>query len=126
MVCYNKENISDIEMPTEEEELRNYHSYKRGKYTIVVKASSTMKGQRIEGCSIVFTGRGPYTRSKLMDMAKKCGAYISSGSLTKETDILVVGEKPGYKLEKAKLYGTNIMSMNEFLSEVDSIVGERH
>lgn len=126
MVCYDSEYISEIEMPTEEEELMNYHSYKRGKYTIVVKASSRMKEQRIEGCSIVFTGRGPYTRSKLIDMVKKCGAYISSGSLTKETDILVVGEKPGYKLEKAKLYGTNIMSMNEFLSEVDLIMEKRH
>jgi len=37
--------------------------------------------------------------------------------VTKKTNILVVGENPGSKLDKAQNYGITIMSEEEFFDE---------
>ena len=37
-----------------------------------------------------------------------------SSSVTKSTDYLVVGKKPGSKLAKAKLLGTEVLDQNQF------------
>lgn len=73
------------------------------------------------GKNIVFTGKGEYTRDKLMELAKKCGADISSNNITKKTNLLVVGDKPGSKLEKAKELGIEIMDMSDFYDMVEGI-----
>lgn len=53
------------------------------------------------GRNIVFTGKGPYVRNDLIQLAKKCGADVTSNSITKKTNLLVVGEGAGSKLQKA-------------------------
>lgn len=73
------------------------------------------------GKNIVFTGKGPYTRNQLMELAKKCGADITSNNITKKTNLLVVGEDAGSKLEKAQALGIEIMSMDDFYHMINGI-----
>ncbi|MTK22558.1 hypothetical protein GMA92_14165 [Turicibacter sanguinis] len=73
------------------------------------------------GKNIVFTGKGPYKRDDLMQLAKKCGAEISSNSITKKTNLLIVGEKAGSKLQKAKELGIEIMDMDDFFEMTTGI-----
>lgn len=73
------------------------------------------------GRNIVFTGKGPYTRNELMELAKKCGADITSNNITKKTNLLVVGEDAGSKLQKAQDLGIEIISMDDFYHMVEGI-----
>lgn len=73
------------------------------------------------GRNIVFTGKGPYKRNELMQLAKKCGADISSNSITKKTNLLVVGDGAGSKLRKATDLGIEIMDMSDFFEMTSGI-----
>ena len=77
--------------------------------TLDFKAASEV----LEGKNIVFTGRGFLVRSELMRLARQAGANVES-IVTKKCDILIVGEKPGSKLRKAKILGCEIITTNDF------------
>jgi len=69
----------------------------------------------LKGQSFVVTGTlSQYTRPDAEARIKSLGGATSS-SVTKKTDVLVVGEGPGSKLEKAQRYGTTIMEDAEFM-----------
>lgn len=71
---------------------------------------------------IVFTGKGPYKRDYLSILAIQHGAKILK-SVNKSTDILVVGEDAGSKLQKARDLGIEILSIDDFMdltSDVDT------
>ena len=116
---YCMDDMEELKLPTAEEEQEEYASFKRGRYTIVVRKTSSDEIYSIKGKNIVFTGRGPYSRGTLMKMAREHGAFAVSNSISKYTDVLVVGEKPGSKLIKAKMNSIKIISMEEFLSQID-------
>lgn len=63
---------------------------------------------------MVFTGKGPYKRDYLSILAIQHGAKILK-SVNKSTDILVVGEDAGSKLQKAKDLGIEILSIDDFM-----------
>jgi NAD-dependent DNA ligase len=65
------------------------------------------------GKNVVFTGRGFTVRGELSLLASKAGAFIER-TVTRKTDILVVGEKPGSKLSRAKMLGCDIISIDDF------------
>ena len=65
------------------------------------------------GKNIVFTGRGFLVRGELMRLARQAGANVDS-LVTKKCDILIVGEKPGSKLRKAKVLGCDIITISDF------------
>lgn len=65
------------------------------------------------GKNIVFTGRGFLVRGELMRLARQAGASVDS-LVTKKCDILIVGEKPGSKLRKAKVLGCDIITISDF------------
>ena len=65
------------------------------------------------GKNIVFTGRGFLVRGELMRLARQAGANVDS-VVTKKCDLLIVGEKPGSKLRKAKVLGCEIITTNDF------------
>lgn len=65
------------------------------------------------GKNIVFTGRGFLVRGELMRLARQVGANVDS-LVTKKCDILIVGEKPGSKLRKAKVLGCDIITISDF------------
>lgn len=65
------------------------------------------------GKNIVFTGRGFLARGELMRLARQAGANVDS-VVTKKCDILIVGEKTGSKLRKAKVLGCEIITISDF------------
>lgn len=67
----------------------------------------------LEGKNVVFTGRGFLVRGELMRLARQVGANVDS-IVTKKCDILIVGEKPGSKLRKAKVLGCEIITTSDF------------
>ena len=67
----------------------------------------------LRGKNIVFTGRGFLVRGELMRLARQAGADVDS-VVTKKCDILIVGEKPGSKLRKAKILGCDIITISDF------------
>ena len=65
------------------------------------------------GKNVVFTGRGFLVRGELMRLARQAGANVDT-VVTKKCDLLIVGEKPGSKLRKAKVLGCEIITTNDF------------
>lgn len=69
--------------------------------------------EMLGGKNVVFTGRGFAVRGELSLLASKAGAFIER-TVTRKTDILVVGEKPGSKLSRAKMLGCEIITTDDF------------
>lgn len=69
---------------------------------------------------IVFTGSMPEPRSYYKKLAEDNG-YIFKDSITKETSILVVAEEghKSTKVTKAEKNGCRIITLNEFLKEIE-------
>ena len=69
----------------------------------------------IKQLSIVITGSfDEYKRSDLSDIFEANG-YKISNTLSKKTNILICGEKPGTKLKKAQSYGIKIIYKDELV-----------
>ena len=54
-----------------------------------------------------------YSRDEAAEIIKQRGGRVS-GSVSKKTDFVLVGEDPGSKLDKAKELGVLILSEEEF------------
>lgn len=67
---------------------------------------------KLEGLKIVITGTLPLERSAAAEILKSHGAKVS-GSVSKNTDLLVAGEKAGSKLTKAQELGIEVNSWDE-------------
>jgi DNA ligase (NAD+) len=69
----------------------------------------------LSGKTLLFTGSlTTLTRGKAEEKARAAGGKIV-GSVSKSLDILVVGEKPGSKLKKARELGVSVISEEDFL-----------
>ncbi|MBI3306363.1 MAG: NAD-dependent DNA ligase LigA [Candidatus Omnitrophica bacterium] len=67
------------------------------------------------GKSFVITGTlEKFERSKAEAVIRGLGGH-PSGSVSKKTDYLIVGESPGSKLDKAKEFGIKILEEKDFL-----------
>ena len=74
----------------------------------------------ISGLKIVFTGSMKMgNRDDMKKQARSLGADVQS-SVSKKTDLLVVGEKAGSKLEKAKSLGVRVLSEGSYLDLLGS------
>ena len=68
-----------------------------------------IKNPNISKKQFVITGvMSDFTRDQLINLIENCGGIIKN-ALSKKIDYLVVGEKPGSKLDKAKQIGTKII-----------------
>ncbi len=68
----------------------------------------------LKGKKFVFTGGlQSLSRPDASDVVKQKGGIVSS-SVSKDTDYVIVGEKPGSKFEKAKKLGLTILDEEEF------------
>lgn len=68
--------------------------------------------------TFVITGTFPsYTRSEIEEIINKAGGRVS-GSISRRTSYLIVGDEPGSKLDKAKEYGMSIISAEELLDMI--------
>lgn len=70
------------------------------------------------GCTIVATGKlANFTREGINNKIISLGA-TAGGSVTRKTNYLICGEKPGSKLAKAKELGVIILTEQEFLDMI--------
>ncbi len=67
---------------------------------------------------VCFTGKSKYTRVNMQKLAIKHGAMISN-NITNKTTLLVMGERPGSKLDRAYQREIPIIMDDEFLQIVD-------
>lgn len=73
---------------------------------------------RLSGKSFVLTGAlTGVTRDEAVDLLARLGARVT-GSVSRKTDYVVVGERPGEKLEAARRLGVPTLSVREFLAMV--------
>lgn len=69
--------------------------------------------------NLVFTGTlNSLSRDEAKYLAKKSGAKILS-SISKNADYLIIGDKAGSKVQKAKLFDIKIINEKEFLTKVN-------
>lgn len=68
----------------------------------------------IQGKTIVFTGKISKPRHEFQRMVEQHGG-IAGSDVSKGTDYLVVGEKPGSKLFRAGMLGIQTLSEEEFM-----------
>jgi len=68
----------------------------------------------IQGKVVVFTGKISKPRHEFQRLVEEHGG-IAGGDVTKSTDYLVVGEKPGSKLVRATMLGVQTISEDVFL-----------
>ena len=87
------------------------------------------------GIDIIYDQHGPeknqvavitgtfdnYTRTELSELLESKG-YITSNSITKKTQLLVCGDKPGSKLTKAETLGIKIM----YESDLTKLLSRSH
>jgi len=74
----------------------------------------------LNGKTFLFTGKLTNPRNYYKDFVHNKGGKVLSG-VSKKLDYLVVGEKPGSKLKKAKDLGINIITENEFYQIIKEI-----
>ena len=68
---------------------------------------------QLSGKTIVITGEfSDMTRNEFKEKLESMGAKVT-GSISKKTDFLIVGDSPGSKLAKAQELGVKIMSEEE-------------
>uniref|UniRef100_A0A832A788 DNA ligase n=1 Tax=Desulfacinum infernum TaxID=35837 RepID=A0A832A788_9BACT len=71
-----------------------------------------------KGKTVVLTGTlSSMTREEATERLRQAGARVSS-SVSAKTDVLVVGEKPGSKLQKARALGVAVMDEEAFLKHL--------
>lgn len=76
----------------------------------------------VQGKTIVFTGKISRPRHEFEELVVQNGGIFGT-SVTKNTDYLVVGEKPGSKLAVAALLGTKTISEQEFMNLLTESTG---
>jgi len=73
----------------------------------------------LSGKNCVITGTlGKYSRPEVTRLIKSLGGSVGS-AVSRNTDALIAGEKPGSKLKKAKSLGVRILSEKDFLRIVE-------
>lgn len=84
-----------------------------------VEKTANVEGQSVvfQDKRIVFTGASPFPRVLMKEIAKKCGAIVT-GSVSSKTDLLICGEQPGSKLDKAKELGVEVQTDIWFIDAV--------
>lgn len=68
----------------------------------------------IEGKVVAFAGKLSFSRPRMKAYARDLGVRVA-GSVTENTDILVIGEDAGLKLERAQEQGTIILTEAQWL-----------
>jgi DNA ligase (NAD+) len=77
------------------------------------------QGSPFSGKTVVLTGTlKAMTRSEAKERIESLGGKVTS-SVSASTDIVVAGEEPGSKYEKARAFGIRILDEKDFLSFLD-------
>jgi len=82
---------------------------------------ATPESDALAGQTIVVTGAlGRFTREEIKEVIRKHGGK-AAGSVSRNTDLVVAGDNPGSKLDRARDLNVRVVSEDEFLE----IIGER-
>lgn len=80
----------------------------------IVEQNHTTKKQILEGKTFVLTGTLSKPRKDFEELIESYGGKCS-GSVSKKTDYVLMGEDAGSKLDKAKKLGVQVISEKQFL-----------
>lgn len=90
-----------------------------------VPPAKTGGGGVLSGRTFLFTGSlVELSRKEATELVKGHGGKLLSG-VSKNLDVLVVGEKPGSKLKKAEALGIEVLTEEQFLALVRGASGDR-
>lgn len=70
--------------------------------------------------NVCVTGKLNSGSRSFVESKIKSGGGKTSSTVTSKTTLLVVGEDPGSKLQKARLFGIKIITDNEFSNIINS------
>ncbi len=91
-----------------------------GRSTLTADSQASSPQQPLAGKTFVLTGMLPtLSRDAASKLIRNAGGNVT-GSVSKNTDFLLVGEEAGLKLDKAKELGIKVLTENEFLHMLDS------
>lgn len=76
--------------------------------------SNLLEDSRWKGKTFVITGTHSLPRAKLQSIIEEKGGIVT-GKVTQNTNFLVLGEKPGIKLQQAQKLNVTIISEDLFL-----------
>ena len=94
------------------------------RYNVLIRPSSSPEDNlQSDGVlyteNICFTGKlERVSRSKAQEIARQNGAVVQN-SLSKNTTILVYGEKSGSKLKKAQAMGIQLWTEDQFFEKIE-------
>lgn len=80
-----------------------------------VQAGVTSDNSPFKDMTIVFTGTLPISRTAAQNAVKTRGAKSTPNTVSKSTNLVVVGEKGGKKAKQAEELGVPIMEVDEFM-----------
>lgn len=117
--------------PVAAKSIREFFSLERVRETVAkLKARGVdPQAKRVEakgasaftGKTFVFTGElAAMSRADAEERVRLLGAK-ATGSVSKKTDFVVVGDNPGSKLEKAKSLGVRVLTEDAFLRELNKV-----
>lgn len=76
---------------------------------------SSAKKQTLNGLTFVLTGElKEFSREQAKEKIRELGGQIT-GSVSKKTDYVIIGENPGSKYEKAEKLGVKVLNEKKFL-----------
>ena len=97
----------------------NQHLIDRLLKEVKISLAKKVETGALAGKSIVFTGTLlQMTRTEAQQKARELGADVND-SVSKNTDIVVVGENPGSKADKAKQLDVKVLSEKEFVDLIE-------
>ncbi|MCM1561283.1 MAG: NAD-dependent DNA ligase LigA, partial [Butyrivibrio sp.] len=86
----------------------------------IMKMTENNGNNQFAGCTIVATGKlENFTRDGINSKITSLGATAGS-SVTRKTNYLICGEKPGSKLAKARELGIPVLTEQEFLEMISA------
>ncbi|MBU4302588.1 MAG: NAD-dependent DNA ligase LigA [Actinobacteria bacterium] len=98
----------------QKENMRVIEKMRRAGVRMAAYRERRASGGALEGKTFVLTGTLPgYTREEASEIIEALGGRVT-GSVSKKTDYVLVGDDPGSKLEKARGLGVSIVDENEF------------
>lgn len=86
---------------------------------LAITDAQAPKGGKLSGKTVVFTGNLMYiTRAEAKAQAENMGAKVS-GSVSKKTDYVIIGDKPGSKARQAAEFGIPVVTEEEWRQWVE-------
>ena len=103
-----------------EENIKIINKLKECKVNMEYLGGTVNASASFEGLTFVLTGSlTNITRDEARDKIESLGG-ITTNSVSKKTDVVIVGDSPGSKYDKAKELGITIWSEEEFLNKLST------